>query len=97
MLSKVYMGVLARRLNDRIEKRGVISECQMGFTKGRTVDNIFILRTIIDKYLSRKRGKVYWLFVELQKAFDTVAREALLWKLGKTTINKIHRGSQRNL
>jgi hypothetical protein len=43
----------------------------MGFGKGRrTVGNIFILRTTIDKYLPRKRGKVYWLFVDLQKAFD---------------------------
>jgi hypothetical protein len=83
-LSKVYTGVLVRRLNDLIEKRGVISECQMGFRKGRrTVDNIFILRTIIDKYLSWKRGKVYWIFVDLQKVFDTVVREALWWKMGK--------------
>jgi hypothetical protein len=53
------MGVLARRLNDWIEKRSVISECRMWFRKGRrTVDNIFILRTIIDNYLSLKRGKV---------------------------------------
>jgi hypothetical protein len=56
----------------------------MGFRKGRkTVDNIFI----IDKHLSRKRGKVYWLFVDLQKAFDTVVREAVWWKLGKKGIS----------
>jgi hypothetical protein len=42
-LSKVYTGVLVRRLNNWLEKRGAISECQMGFRKGRrTVDNIFI-------------------------------------------------------
>jgi hypothetical protein len=34
-LSKMYTGVLARRLNGWIEKRGAISECQMGFRKGR--------------------------------------------------------------
>jgi hypothetical protein len=56
----------------------------MGFRKGRkAVDNTFILRTTIDKYVSWKRGKIYWLFVHLQKAFDTVVREALWWKLGK--------------
>jgi hypothetical protein len=83
-LSKVYKGVLVRRLNNWIEKKGAISECQMGFRKGwRMVDNIFILRTIIDKYLSWKRSKVYWLFVDLQKAFDTIVREALWWKFGK--------------
>jgi hypothetical protein len=29
----------------------------------------FIFRTIIDKYLSRKKGNVYWLFVDLHKSF----------------------------
>jgi hypothetical protein len=84
-LLKVYTGLLARRLNDWLEKRGVISECQTGFRKGRrTVDNIFILRTTIDESLSRKRGKVYWLFVDLQKkVFDTVVREVVWWKLGE--------------
>jgi hypothetical protein len=28
-LSKIYTGVLAKRLNDWIENRGAISECQM--------------------------------------------------------------------
>jgi hypothetical protein len=50
----------------------------MGSRKGqRTTDNIFIIRTIIDKYLARKRGKVYWMFADLQKVFDTVVREDL--------------------
>jgi hypothetical protein len=85
-LSKVYTGVLVRRLNDWIEKRGTISECQMGLRKGRrTVDNIFILRTTVDKYLSQKRGKENWLFVDVQKAFNKVVREALWWKLGLST------------
>jgi hypothetical protein len=51
-LSKVYTGVLTRRLKDWLERRGVISEWKVGFRKGRRmVDNIFILRTTIDKYL----------------------------------------------
>jgi hypothetical protein len=89
---KVYTGVLVRILNDWIEKRSAISECQMGFRKQRrTINNIFILRTIIDKYLSRKIGTVYWIFVDLQKAFDTVVRDAFWWKMGrKGGINKIY-------
>jgi hypothetical protein len=52
MLSKVHLEVLLRRLNDWIETRGFISECQMGIRKGRrTVDKIFILRTTTDKHL----------------------------------------------
>jgi hypothetical protein len=42
---------------------------------------------------------MYWIFVDLQKAFDTVVREVLWWKIGKKGtlikfiegINAIHR------
>jgi hypothetical protein len=40
-----------RRLNDWIEKSGIISEFPVGFRKGRTI-SIFILRTITDTCLS---------------------------------------------
>jgi hypothetical protein len=47
----------------------------MEYIKGRrTTDNIFILKTIADKYLNTKRAKFYWLF-------DAVVREVLWWKL----------------
>jgi hypothetical protein len=86
-ISKIYAGVLARRLlNDWAERKGVVSEFQMGFRKG-TTDNIFILRTTADKYLARKRKEIYWIFVDLQKALDTVIREALWWKLSKKGIS----------
>jgi hypothetical protein len=40
-LSKTYIGVLAKRLNDWTENRGAISECQMGFRKGRRTREYF--------------------------------------------------------
>jgi hypothetical protein len=96
--SKIYIGVLAKRLNEWIENRDTISECQMGFRKGRrTTDNIFIITTIIDKYLARKSGKLYWMFVVLQKVFHTVVREALLWKLGRKGVcNQIYGSNKGN-
>ena len=33
--------------------------------------NIFTLSAIVEKYLSKKRGKLYVAFVDLQKAFDS--------------------------
>ena len=49
-----------------------LSMFQGGFTKGkRTVDNIFIIKTCVDKYLKVKRGKLYWCFVDFGKAFDS--------------------------
>jgi hypothetical protein len=55
---------------------------QAGFTKGkRTVDNIFIIKTSVDKYLKVNRGKLYWCFVNFEKAFDSINRDALWYKI----------------
>ena len=63
---------------------------QLGFCKdSQTNDHIFSLKTIIDKYnITQRRGKnkVYACFVDLKKAFDTVCRSALLYKLVKLNI-----------
>jgi hypothetical protein len=43
ILAKIYMGVLGKKLYDWIEKKGILSDFQIYFRKGRrTVDNIFI-------------------------------------------------------
>ena len=50
-----------------------ISESQSGFKAGySTIDNAFVLRAIIERYLNRKRGKLYVAFVDFQKCFDTI-------------------------
>jgi len=54
---------------------------QMGFTKeAQTLDHIFAIKTISDKY-KRKKQKVFCTFVDFRKAFDSVCRQALLLKL----------------
>ena len=59
---------------------------QLGFTKGaQTYDHIFTLNTITSKY--KKLGKrVYAVFVDFKKAFDSVCREALFYKLSQSGI-----------
>ncbi len=48
-------------------------EEQAGFTKGKsTVDHIFVLQSLISKYLSRKKGRFYSVYVDFAKAFDSV-------------------------
>ena len=55
--------------------------CQIGFRKGyRTADHIFVLNTIINSYF-KKGKKVYACFVESSKAFGTIWRKRLLYKL----------------
>ena len=71
------MSILTDRLNSWAEDNQIIVEEQAGFRKGySTVDNIFVLHSIIQHYLQRKR-KVYVAFVDFKKAFDTVSKEAL--------------------
>ena len=60
---------------------------QLGFKKGsQTNDHILTLKTLIDKYTKVKKTKLYVCFVDLRKAFDTVCREFLLYKLVKLDI-----------
>ena len=55
-----------------------IAEAQAGFREDHsTVDNAFISRAVIEKYLSRKGLKLYTAFVDLPKAFDSVSRNKL--------------------
>ena len=80
ILSKVFMSILTDRLSSWAEDNNIIVEEQAGFRRGySTVDNIFVLHSIIQHYLQRKR-KVYVAFVDFKKAFDTVNKE-VLWDI----------------
>ena len=60
---------------------------QLGFTRNsQTSDHILTLKTIIDKYTAKRGSKLYACFVDYKKAFDSVARDALLYKLAKQGI-----------
>ena len=64
------------------EQEKIIGQCQAGFLQGKsTIDQMFILKTLIDKHLFRKRGRFYCLFVDFSKAFDTVNRDFLIYSL----------------
>ena len=59
-----------------------VSEEQGGFRKGRgCVDQIFALKMVVEEYL-RKGRKLYAAFMDLEKAYDRVDREAL-WSVLK--------------
>ena len=47
---------------------------QFGFIPGKgTMDAIFIIRQVQEKYLAKKK-KLYFTFIDLEKAFDRVPR-----------------------
>ena len=84
IFGKIYTSILNRRLTFYVNMYGKIAEAQSGFREGySTTDNAFILMSIIQKYLYKKKGKVYVCFVDFQKAFDCVSRDKL-WRVLKT-------------
>lgn len=44
-----------------------------------TIDNIYVLTHLVNKKLSREKGKLVAFFIDLRAAFDSVDRE-ILWK-----------------
>ena len=48
-------------------------EEQAGYHKGySTIDQIFNLQSIVQKYLCKKKGRCYVIFVDFSKAFETI-------------------------
>ena len=67
-MSKIFCGVLYRRLVAWTNKHGSILEGQAGFRKDySTIDNIFVLDTIINKTLHTPKAKLYCVFVDFKK------------------------------
>lgn len=73
---KIYALVLTERLRKEVEGKGMLSKNQVGFRKRKgTVDNIFVLKYLINRQLKKKGGKLIALFMDLKAAFDTVSRK----------------------
>ena len=71
------MKVLERVLEKRIRCQVSIDNMQFGFMPGkRTTDAIFIMRQVQEKHQAKKK-KLYYVFVDLEKAFDRVPREVV--------------------
>ena len=75
---KILSNILLCRLNEITDD--VVPETQCGFRKCRgTVDMMFCARQLIEKCKEQNR-KLYMVFIDLSKAYDTVSRK-LLWPL----------------
>ena len=91
-LSKLFTTILNNRLYDYATKKGILKDEQGGFRKMHgTVDSLFILKMLIDKYVKskpqRQRNLLFSCFVDFSKAFDTVPRKKLFDKLRTVGIN----------
>ena len=74
IFSKLYSHILDNRLRSWAEDNNIINDNQFGFRENKsTVDCLFILQTIVNIQLHKKR-KMYCAFVDFKKAFDLVYR-----------------------
>ena len=79
--SKLFNAILNRRLVRFTEINSLKYPNQIGFSEGyRTSDHVFVLNTLLGSYFSRK-AKVYACFVDFSKAYDSVWRDGLYYKL----------------
>ena len=80
-LSKIFSLLLRNRLNNWVENEACLNDVQFGFRDGRsTADAIFNLHSLIQKVLHKKH-KLWCVFIDFERAFDTVSRNALWYKL----------------
>ena len=82
ILGKVFSKIVNGRLVHWAETNDVQREEQAGFRKGySTVDNIFILQSLVQKHCSKKGGRFYALYVDFSKAFDTIPHALLFYQI----------------
>ncbi|KAL6418365.1 hypothetical protein ACFW04_012182 [Cataglyphis niger] len=76
---KIYASVLASKLSDEVEKKGLVPQNQTCFRKMLGImDNIFILNYLVNRQLEKKKGKLVAFFMDLKTAFDSVDRRKLV-------------------
>jgi hypothetical protein len=79
---KLFTGILQKCLDNYLESNKLLSQYQSRFrTNHRTTDNIFVLKTLLSKYLHVQKQISYVCFVDFSKGFDTLWISARLHKL----------------
>lgn len=78
-LYKVYVTILADRLREEMEGRGLLTESQMSFRKGRgTMDAVYVMNDLVNRQVSRKKRVLVALFVDVKAAFNSVGKKTVI-------------------
>jgi hypothetical protein len=97
-LGKLLTRIMNQRLSRWLEVVGRDTDFQAGFKRNySTMDQCFVLNTIVSKSLSRKGGQLMCVFVDLRRAFDSLSRQALLFKLRQAGMNGKFYGVIKNM
>ena len=77
ILAKLFAMILEDRMSTWAESKQLRAAGQAGFRRDyRTVDNLFVLNSIIEQTKKHRGKKVYCCFVDFRKAFDIIPRGA---------------------
>ena len=75
LTSKVFSPIILQRMTESV--KNILRQEQAGFRKGRScTDHIFVLRQILKRSHEWNRS-IYAVFVDFEKAFDSIYRESL--------------------
>ena len=86
-VAKIYSSILTRRLQAYLEKNSLLVDEQNGFRAARScIDHIFVLCTVLRNRKSLGLS-TYLAFIDYKKAFDSVDRGLLMFKLSQVGIN----------
>ncbi|CAG7833269.1 unnamed protein product, partial [Allacma fusca] len=87
-VTKLFTALICKRLTKWAEEKNKLPECQAGFRKGRgCLDQIFSLMSIIQMKLRISRGKLFVMFIDFQRAFDSIPHDKLWRKLFKVGVS----------
>ena len=86
-IGKLFERILAQRLEEYLRKVGILDENQEGFTKGKNTIRYLHRLTAGIKGDIRKKLTVLCLFIDFEKAFDSVWKKGLVIKLWKAGVH----------
>ncbi|XP_064110281.1 uncharacterized protein LOC135218067 [Macrobrachium nipponense] len=82
--------ILERMIDARLREEVQIGKEQMGFMKGKgTIDGIFYLRQLMEKFGEKKRG-LHMVSIDLEKAYDRVLRQDVWRSLREKMVPEQH-------
>ena len=90
-ISSSFLKIICTLLNNRIQsyctKHNVINKNQIGFkSKHRTSDHLLTLKTVVKKYVTIGKKKLFTCFIDFKKAFDSVWHQGMFHKINKIGI-----------
>ena len=81
-VGKMFNKIINDRLYKWADDNGKFYDIQTGFMKSKsTTDNMYVLQSLVRKYLNKKKGRFYSVFIDFSKAFDSVPHQNLFYSL----------------